>query len=102
MRTFLLCAAAMAFAGCSTPKDGEGTASTDGAAADSTAASVAPSSEPAAETIPACECTRGTAGETVWCPQCHIGYVKAEKVHCPNCYESFAAGGDRCTTCASR
>ena len=30
-----------------------------------------------------CQCSKGKAGETVWCHKCNTGYKNGEKIKCP-------------------
>ncbi len=46
-------------------------------------------------------CSRGKAGETVWCDGCNAGYVAGEKIKCQGCYTA-KTGGPPCPTCSPK
>ena len=59
---------------------------------------------PTAETAPAadevaCACSKGKAGEAVWCDKCNKGYVNSDAVKCRGCYDA-KNGGAACDGCA--
>ena len=37
-------------------------------------------------------CSRGGAGENLWCDQCGVGFVGGEKVTCEPCFEGLVEG----------
>lgn len=55
------------------------------------------------ETHVGCEaCTKGMAGETVWCDHCNAGFVEGKKVTCKTCFDHTTAGGPACEDCAKK
>ena len=46
----------------------------------------------------ACLCSKGKAGDTVWCHKCSLGYVDGEKIKCPGQFKAKAgdAGKPSC------
>ena len=76
-------------------------ASTSDAAAQDEAA--APAAEEAGDDqaeAAACSCSKGKAGESVWCDGCNSGYHAGAKVACKGCWEKKANGGPDCAGCA--
>jgi len=41
-------------------------------------------------------CTKGKAGETVWCSHCSKGFIGGEAVTCEACYKHKAENGPAC------
>lgn len=88
MKTFLfltvVSAAALSVGACACPKDHTGHMQASGAHA------------------MACPmCSKGQAGETVWCDHCKAGFVGGEKVSCAGCYAA-KTGGPACPMCSKK